>query len=112
MIVRNLNTNKIFTVLNSIKQSIGLGVSSFIDNGLNKEQAIKGMENHFNDIIETINQYYNDKKVKNRIRISIQLNEKSDINFWNDKKQLETLKINLAHKFDIPLKWIQTKIDF
>ena len=112
MIEKNLSKNEIFTVLNSIKQSIGLGVSSFIDNGLNEKDAIKQMEQYFNIISETIKQYYIDKKIKNKIKISIQLIYDSNITYWNDKQHLDSLKIELAHKFHIPIKCIETRIDF
>ena len=110
MNIKNLSTNEIFSVLNSIKQNIGLAVCEFTDNQVVKNKAIKNMENRFNSIVENINNYFIKKKVKNIIKISIQLNEMSDIAYWNNPRTLETLKINLAHQFDIALKCIETNI--
>jgi len=112
MNIKELSTDDIFEYLNSIKQNIGLAVCSFTNNQITRQKAIKLMETHFKNISESINQYYIDKEIKNIIEISIQLNENSDIIYWNNKTHLETLKIDLAHKFDIPLKCIETKISF
>lgn len=109
--IENLTTDEIFTVLNSIKQNIGLAVCAFTNNKVKRNISINNMEFRFDNIVQVVDQYYYDKQVKNVIKISIQINENSDIRYWNDKKRLETLKIDLAHKFDIPLKCVEVIID-
>ena len=109
MTTKNLETNEIFEYLNGIKQNIGLAVCSFTNNQITREKAINLMEYHLKNISEGIKQYHIDKEIKNRIEISIELKHKSDIVYWHDKNHLETLRIDFAHKFDIPIKDIEIR---
>ena len=110
MSIKNLSTNRIFEVLNSIKQNIGLAVCEFVNNQVHRDKAILNMENKFVSILENINEYFFDKKVKNLLKITIELKHNSDIDYWNDKNHLETLRIDFAHRFDIPIKFINIEI--
>ena len=110
MSFKNLSTNEIFAVLNHIKQKVGLAVCDFTNNQTSRNESIRNMEKRFYKIVEIIHHYFNDKKVKNKIKIQLELKHTSDINYWNNKFNLETLKIDLAHKFEIPIKCIKIKI--
>ena len=110
MSIKNLETKEIFNVLNNIKRNIGLAVCEFMNNQVERNKAILNMENRFNSIIENINDYFFMKKTKKTLKIEIKLNYISDIKYWNDKNHLETLKIDFAHKFDIPIKDIEIRI--
>ena len=110
MTIKNLSTKEIFKYLNDIKKNIALATNTFIDNGLNEVQAIKGMEKYFNNILVNIKEYFSNKNIKNILKIKIQLKHLTDIEYWNNKSHLERLRIDLAYKFNIPIKCIEIQI--
>ena len=110
MSIKNLETRKIFNVLNNIKRDIGLAVSDFMNGQIERDKAILNMENRFNNIIENINDYFSMKKTKKILKIEIELNNIYDIKYWNDKGHLKSLRIDFAHKFEIPIKDIEIRI--
>ena len=110
MSIKNLSTNKIFEVLNAIKQNVGLAVCEFTNNQVNRDNAIENMEKKFNNILIHIDNYFENKKIKNILKIKIQLKNLTDIDYWNDKNHLENLRIDFAHRFDIPIKCIEIQI--
>jgi len=112
--LKNHSTKEIFNVLDSIKHSIYLGVRNFTNNRVIREKAIKNMEIHFNNIIKTINQYYNKKKDKkeNIIHVKIYLRKDTHLDFWKNSLMLEKLTSSLSHGFCIPAKNIEVSIEF
>ena len=107
---KNLETKEIFNVLNNIKKNIGLAVHEFMNREIKRNKAILNMEKRFFSIIENINNYFSMKNIRKSLRIEIELKSIYDIKYWSDKGHLKSLRIDFAHKFDIPIKNIEVRI--
>lgn len=63
--IKQLETNQIFDILNTLKHHIGLAVADFTNNQVIRDKAIYNMEVSFSNIQDTLDSYFTYKKVLN-----------------------------------------------